>query len=345
MTQTPFTDGLPAKIFRLTNARGSTISLMDIGATWLSCQIQMPNELREVLLGVNTMHKHLEQQAYLGATVGRYANRIKQGKFVIDGESFQTSTNQTGNTLHGGLDGFDKRRWQLVEQGEDRVTFSLTSADNDQGFPGNLVAYVTYQLNDNNEVSIEYRATVDKICPVNLTNHAYFNLLGDGAQEGCLTHDLQINATQYLPTNAKGIPEEEPQSVLNSSFDFQKKKTVGKDFLGEEQQLNKAGYDHSFLLDEAYQDANKVALTLTAPDKSLQLEVCTSKPALHIYTGNFLKGTPSRGDECYENHAGIALETQYPPDSPNNEQWPQPSVYLQPGKPYHSLTRFCFSIL
>ena len=345
MNSQPFSDGLPEKIFTLTNKHGSSISIMDVGATWLSCQIQMQDELREVLLGVDSMAKHLSQEVYLGATVGRYANRIKEGKFEFNGQSFQTSINQTGNTLHGGIEGFDKRRWKVIQQENDKITFSLCSEDGDQGFPGNLIVSVSYHFNDQNEVAIEYNATVDKPCPVNLTNHAYFNLMGDEAQESCLTHFLKINADRYLPTDDKGIPQGDLESVHGSSFDFRKHKVINQDFLSEEQQQNKSGYDHSFLLNEEYPNEKKVALTLTAPDMSLQLQVCTNKPAIHVYTGNFLQGTPGRGKYVYENNAGIALETQYLPDSPNNLLWPQPTPFLQPGQTYQSITQYCFNVL
>lgn len=341
----PFSDGLPAKIFTLTNQQGSSISVMDIGATWLSCKIQMQDELREVLLGVDSMQKHLTQGVYLGATVGRYANRIKQGKFEINGQPFQISINQAGNALHGGLEGFDKRRWQVVQKAQNKITFSLISKDGDQGFPGNLSVMVSYHFNDQNEVAIEYSGITDKTCPVSLTNHAYFNLLGAEKGENCLTHLLQINADSYLPSDDKGIPLGALQSVQASSFDFRREKSIKQDFLSDAQQQTQSGYDHSFLLNDDYQDGKNVALTLTAPDHSLKLYVSTSKPAVHVYTGNFLEGTTGRELKKYDNNAGIALETQYLPDSPNNAQWPQPCCYLQPDQTYQSITCYRFNPL
>ena len=341
MQQTPFSDGLNANIFTLTNKQGSSISLMDVGATWLSCKIQMKTELREVLLGVNTMQKHIEQQAYLGATVGRYANRIKAGQFEIAGQGFQTSINQAGNSLHGGIEGFDKRRWTVKEQHVDKITFSLFSKDGDQGFPGNLTVQVSYTFDDNNEVSISYSAQTDKTTPVNLTNHAYFNLMGAESGIDCLSHQLQINAMQYLPSQKDGIPLGDFKSVINSSFDFLQGKNIKQDFLVDKQQLQQAGYDHSFLLNK---DLTKTALTLTAPDNSLQLLVSTNKPSVHIYSGNFLEGCPGRQALAYKNYAGIALETQFAPDSPNNPQWPQTSVCLQPHQNYQSTTRYQFNV-
>jgi len=345
MKKTYFSDNLPAKIFTLTNKQGSSITLMDIGATWLSCKIQMPNELREVLLGVDSMYKHLEQQVYLGATVGRYANRIKAGQFEIDGTVFQATTNQAPHMLHGGNEGFDKRRWQVAEQIDNKITFSLLSADGDQGFPGNLTVYVSYQFSDANEVSIEYRANTDKICPVNLTNHGYFNLMGADLGVDCLTHQLQINADQYLPSDSAGLPIDQIEPVQGSSFDFLETKTIKQDFLVDQQQQQQGGYDHAFLLRDNVQDAQTVALTLTAPDSSLALLMCTDKPSVHVYSGNFLDGCPSRGESSYQNHAGIALEAQFPPNSPNNMAWLATPVYLHPQQEYHALTRYHFKVL
>jgi aldose 1-epimerase len=348
MQQQPFTDRLPAKIFTLTNRQGSSISVMDVGATWLSCKIQLANELREVLLGVDSMSKHLEQTVYLGATVGRFANRIKDGRFNIEGQTFQTSTNQSGNLLHGGIEGFDKRRWEVCSLSTNKVTFSLFSEDGDQGFPGNLSVTVSYQLDEDNQVTVEYNAKTDKACPLNLTNHAYFNLLGSESGENCLSHVLQVNADYYLPSDELGIPLSELKPVAQTSFDFLNAKVIKKDFLSELQQQNKSGYDHSFLLVEqskmngGFPSNQPIAAILKAPDDSLQLNVLTDMPAIHIYTGNFLQGTPGRDKSIYSNYAGIALETQFLPDSPNHPGWPQPSVLLKPDNIFHSVTRYCF---
>lgn len=345
MKSQPFHDGLPAKVFTLTNKLGSSITVMDIGATWISCKIKMKDTLREVLLGVDSIEKNITQEAYLGATVGRYANRIKLGKFEIDGEIFQTITNQAGNSLHGGPEGFDKRRWKVLQQEQSKITFSLLSQDGDQGFPGNLTVNVSYHFNDENEVAIEYSATIDKCCPVNLTNHAYFNLMGDEAELDCLAHHLQINADYYLPNDHCGIPLGHLQAVEGNSFDFIKEKKIKDDFLSDLQQRDQLGYDHSFILNDGYQDGKKAALTLTAADRSLQLQVKTTKPALQVYTGNYLQGNPGRGSYIYDNHAGVALETQFLPNSPNNLQWPQPSPFLKPEQTYQSVTRYCFTVL
>ena len=341
----PFTDGLPAKVFTLTNRHGSSISVMDVGATWLSCKIKMHNELREVLLGVDSMQKHLEQKVYLGATIGRFANRINKGQFDINGQHFQVTTNQAGNMLHGGVDGFDKRRWQVEDQTHSKIVFSLLSKDGDQGFPGNLSVKVSYHFNDHNEVTIEYSASIDKACPVNLTNHAYFNLLGTEKDQDCLSHLLQVNADYYLPTDHQGIPLNDPQPVNDNSFDFRQEKPIKQDFLSEKQQLTQCGYDHAFLLNENSQNTVMPAVILTAPDHSLQLQVRTNKPAIQVYTGNFLQDTPGRDNIIYKDHSGVALETQFLPDSPNHRDWPQMSSLLLPEQIYQFKTQYYFNVL
>lgn len=341
MTSTPAFDGLPANIFVLKNRQGMQITLMDIGATWLSCEIPVANELRQVLLGVQSMKDHLQQTTYLGATVGRYANRIAAGTFSIGSEKYHLSLNQAGNTLHGGIDAFDKRRWKVEKSNEDTVIFSLTSKDGDQGFPGNLQVVATYHLSDSNELSIKYKANTDKACPVNLTNHAYFNLQGKG-EASCLQHQLRIMAQEYLPVNDVGIPFGHFNSVIGSCFDFRQLKEIGKDFLSCEEQKIAGGYDHSFILDKACESMNKAAVECVSPDALLSLEIMTTKPAVQLYTGNFLSGTPNRCGGQYENYCAFALETQFLPDAPNHTDWPQPDCILQPNHDYCHETCYRF---
>lgn len=338
MTQEVAFDGRPAKIFTLVNANGMSVSFMDIGATWLSCQVMVEGKAREVLLGVSSMAQHRQQSAYLGATVGRYANRIKSGKFSYQDQEYQLQPNQAGNCLHGGPDGFDKRRWN-VELSEPKVlVFSLLSEHGDQGFPGNLMVQVRYELSEDNEVTVRYSGTIDKACPVNLTNHAYFNLMGAEAGHDCLKHQLLINAAYYLPTDDKGIPQEELRSVTNTSFNFAISKTIGQDFMIDEDQKRASGYDHSFLLTDECRDGAVIAARAISPDGKLTLEVATTKPAIQLYTGNFLAGCPNRSGREYSNWAGFALETQFLPDSPNHPEWGQPSCILLPKQSYQHRT-------
>ncbi|MGX9417062.1 galactose-1-epimerase [Vibrio sp. WJH972] len=344
MTLTLASDGNMANIVELTNSQGSSIVVMDIGATWLSCSLALKSgERREVLLGIATMEQFLSQGAYLGASVGRYANRIKQGRFSIAEQAYQLSVNLGGNTLHGGEVGFDKQRWDIIEQADNTVTMTFTSPDGDQGFPGNLEAKVSYTLTEENRVEIEYSAQCDKACPVNLTNHAYFNLLGTDSDQLCLEHTLKLESKSFLPINDVGIPLGINESVEGNGFDFRQPKQIAKEFLLDEQQKSVNGYDHSFILPQT-NSLYSPAATLTSPDNEVTMTVFTDKPAIQLYTGNFLGGTPRREGGVYADHAGVALETQYLPDSPNHPEWPHSNSILEPGDEYCFTTVYQFDV-
>ncbi|MDG3087344.1 galactose-1-epimerase [Vibrio hannami] len=341
MTSEAAFDGRPAILVTLKNASGMSVTFMDIGATWLSCKVPVAGDEREVLLGVSTMADFNRQAAYMGVSVGRYANRIAKGQFDIGGNLYQVETNQAGNTLHGGPNGFDKRRWKIAEQGSDFVRYSLVSPDGDQGFPGEVTVSVTYQLTADNRVSICYEAETDTLTPVNLTNHAYFNLLGAESGHTCKEHIVELNALHYLPTNEVGIPLGELAPVFNTSFDFRKAKAISDDLLSDEQQENAKGYDHSFWLDPERDIADSTA-TVALPDGSLKMKVFTGKPAIQLYTGNWLGGTPNRVGGEYQDYSGVALETQFLPDSPNHPEWAQESSILEPGEKYSYTTDYQF---
>ena len=333
-------DGNPFQLFTLTNKNGMCIQLMDWGATWLSCKVPVNGELREVLLGCQ-VQDYPKQAAYLGVTVGRYANRIAGSRFTLNGKTFPLTANQGKHQLHGG-EGFDKRRWTVEETGkkcgQNVVRFSLFSADGDQGFPGNLNVAVTYRLTDDNAVEIEFEALSDQDGPLNLTNHAYFNLNNAETGLDVRGHSLQLNADYFLPVDNEGIPNAPLKLVEKTSFDFTEEKPIGLDFLQEEQQCTK-GYDHAFLLNENHQ---KTAAILTALDRSLRLEVSTSQRALQVYTGNYLSGTPTRTGGEYSDYSGIALETQALPDTPNHPEWQQYGGISKAGETYRHWTKFKF---
>jgi aldose 1-epimerase len=340
----PALDGESAKLFVLKNLQGMSVTLMDIGATWLSCEIPVGSEVRDVILGVNTMADHQRQSVYMGATIGRFANRIDLGRFDIEDKRYQVLTNQGTNVIHGGPEGFDQRRWRGVQQNEHVVCFTLESCDGDQGFPGNLQVKVTYQLSEENELSIDYKAVTDKSCPVNLTNHAYFNLMGNKSNQDCLTHYLMIQADEFLRNNELGIPVGTFDSVKKSSFDFRTLKEIGKDFLTERDQRIVAGYDHSFLIDKEAQNGVAVAARAISPDGKVMLELRTTKPAIHFYSGNYLAGTPNCSGGEYRNQSAFALETQFLPDSPNHPEWEQPCPILSPGEIYSYLTSYKLAV-
>ncbi|MGM3174794.1 galactose-1-epimerase [Dickeya lacustris] len=335
-------DGQPFQLTVLQNRHGMHVTLMDWGATWLSCQLPLSeDETREVLLGCQP-GQYPHQSAYLGASVGRYANRIAHATLQQGNSVIALHANQGTHQLHGGPQGFHARRWRIVEQQADQVIYQLSSPDGDQGFPGALTAHVHYQLTEQNALEIEYQAVVDKPCPVCLTNHAYFNL--DGSISDVRQHRLQLMADYYLPVGSDGIPLYGLRDVTASSFDFRQPKTLQQDFLADADQRAVGGYDHAFLLHRNGDAQTSPVASLWSADSRVQMQVYTSAPALQLYTGNFLAGTPSREGGCYENHAGVALESEFLPDSPNHPDWPQPDCWLTPGKHYRALTRYAFSV-
>lgn len=330
-------DGLPFNLFTLQNAQGMRAQFTDWGATWTSCCVPVNGELREVLLGCK-LEEYPIQQAYLGVSVGRYANRIANAQFTLNDKTVTLTANQGKHQLHGGVNGFDKHRWALEKCGENFVCFSLHSVDGDQGFPGNVDMTVTYTLTEENSVKIEYAGKSDQDTPLNLTNHAYFNLNDAQYGKDVREHLLQLNADYFLPVDSEGIPNAPLKAVDGTSFDFRREKSIGADFLKEEQQLTK-GYDHSFLLSG---EPQKTAAILTALDRSLRLEISTSQRALQVYTGNYLGGTPNRNGGEYADYAGVALETQALPDTPNHPEWQYYGGITKAMEAYCHWTKFKF---
>lgn len=341
MTTQPAWDGKPANVVTLKNRFGMSISLMDIGATWLSCIIPVNGYRRDVLLGSPDMLAHRQQKAYFGATIGRFANRIAKAKFTLDGKQYSLQANEGNNTLHSGKYNFSHCRWTVAEQFLQSVVFTLISPEGDQGFPGNITLRVSYTLTDNNEVNIEYYAISDKTTPLNLTNHAYFNLAGESTQRTALEHDLQICASHYLKTDANNIPTGELVPVTGTGFNFRQLKRIGLDFMRDNDQQLVHGYDHAFILDSEKINNNLPIATVIAPEGELKMDVFTTMPALQFYTGNFLadiKGKTQR----YCNYSGLALETQYFPDGPNHPEWGKNQGILTANTPWNSQTRYKF---
>ncbi|MBW7982541.1 galactose-1-epimerase [Enterobacillus tribolii] len=339
-------DGQPFQLTQLRNAAGTELTLMDWGATWVSCQVALGNGARrEVLLGCATAADYPQQGAYLGATVGRYANRIAHAHYLRDEKPVVLAPNQGEHQLHGGPQGFDKRRWQRVSHDGGQVTYRLFSADGDQGFPGNLDAEVCYRLTEDNRVEISYLASTDKDCPINLTNHAYFNLDGDGATANALAQTLQLFADRYLPVDSEGIPCADLTPVEGSGMDFRQAKPLNRDLLKDRCQQRVKGYDHAYLLHTTCRQCEHPAAVLTSADKKVTMDVFTDAPALQLYSGNFLAGTPDRKGGTYDNYAGVALESEFLPDSPNHPEWPQPNCVIKAGGKYRSRTTYAFQVV
>lgn len=334
-------DGQPFQLAELRNASGMSVTLMDWGATLLSIKVPMKDgSVREVALGCEHPEIWTQQDACLGATIGRYANRIAYSRFELDGKVIKLEPNQGEHQLHGGPEGFNKRRWAIEHQNANSVQYGLTSPDGDQGFPGTLHATARFTLHDDQRLTIDYRAEIDKPCPVNMTNHVYFNL--DGTQGDIRHHRLQVFADRYLPVSEDGIPTRGLVPVDKTSFNFRQPKEIIQDFMTDDDQRNVNGYDHAFLLN-AKGDGKAPAARVWSSDGSLEMTVYTTAPALQVYTGNSLEGTPSRDGGRYEAWQGLALESEFLPDSPHHPEWPQPDCVLRPRQQYRSVTEYAFS--
>jgi aldose 1-epimerase len=344
LTPNPWPDNL-LRMLELTGSDGLTLRLMNHGATWLSCQVPLPDgSRREVLLGGPSPQAQQLGRAYMGATVGRYANRIANATLQRDGDVIALTPNPgSRHQLHGGPGGLDTRVWEITSLQPDAVTFSLHSPAGEQGFPGNLRVQVSYRLSEPGCIEMETVAEVDAPCPLALTNHAYFNL--DATHADARTQRLRVAAAQVMPVDAELIPFGPPVDVAGSSFDFRRPQVIGSRWLADEQQRLAGGYDHAWLLDESCADAAEPAAVLQSGDGRLQLSVHTSLPALQVYTGQFLGTETGRDGRLYAPCAGVALEPGFLPDSPNHPEWPQPSCWLRPGQVSRHRTVYHFDAM
>ena len=336
-------DGAPVELFTLTNAQGIEVRAMTYGGIILSLRVpDRQGRLDDIVLGYDTAADYPRNNPpFFGALVGRYGNRIAKGRFTLDGVSYKLATNDGPNHLHGGLKGFDKVLWR-GEPRPDGVTFTYTSADGEEGYPGTLVARVTYTLTDRNELAIEYEATTDKPTVVNLTQHSYFNLAGQGVHD-VLEHRLQLDADRFTPVDATLIPTGELATVAGTPFDFRKATAIGERINADDAQLKKGrGYDHNFVLTTAG-DGLHHAARVVEPSTGRTLDVATTEPGLQFYSGNFLDGTlTGKQGRAYQKRYGFCLETQHFPDSPNEPRFP--STVVRPGETYRSKTVFTFGV-
>lgn len=335
-------DGQAIEAYLLTNSHGLKAKIMTYGATLISLEVpDRKGQMADIVLGHKELEGYLKRETnpYFGATVGRYANRIAKGKFILDGIEYYLATNDGPNHLHGGLKGFDRVVWKAETFEEERAVglrFSYLSPDGEEGYPGNLNCTVIYRLTEDNELRLDYEATTDKATPVNLTHHSYFNLAGEG-QGTILEHELMINADYYTPVNAELIPTGEISPVKGTPFDFTVPKPIGLEI-----DQVQGGYDHNFVLRES-ESSLKLAARLFEPVSGRLLEIYTTEPGLQFYSGNFLDGSiKGKSGRPYQKHAGLCLETQHFPDSPNRPHFP--STVLRQGEKYISTTVHRFSI-
>jgi aldose 1-epimerase len=340
-------DGEAVDLYTLTNAHGMTVKVITYGGIIQSVEVpDRDGQMTNVVLGFDNLDDYVERNdPYFGCITGRYANRIAAGQFTLDGQTYQLATNNDPNHLHGGDVGFDKRVWDATEvRGKDGVgvALSYTSPDGEEGYPGTLSTTVTYVLTDDNSIRIDYHATTDAPTIINLTNHSYFNLAGEGSGD-VMGHELQINADRYTPVDDTLIPTGELAPVAGTPFDFTKPHTIGERIRdSHEQVVIGQGYDHNFVLGEARTEELSMAARVREPDSGRVLEVLTQEPGIQFYSGNFLDGTlvgPS--GNVYRQTDGFALETQIFPDSPNQANFPSP--VLRPGEVYETTTVYAFS--
>jgi aldose 1-epimerase len=344
-----FGDGQTVEAITLTNKHGVTVRLIALGASVQSLTVPDRNgKPADVVLGYSHLADYLDKPQYFGSTVGRFANRIAKGRFVLDGKSYQLATNNGPNSLHGGLRGFDKVLWKVdqVSRGVSAgVTFSYVSPDGDEGYPGTLTVAATYQLNEDNEISIEYRATADKPTLVNITNHSYFNLAGEGSADGVMRHLLTIPAAQYTPVDSTLIPTGEFRPVAGTPFDFRHAKAIGRDIRGglDEQILYGKGYDHNWVISREAVQAPRLVARVEEPESGRILEVLSNQPGIQFYSGNFLDGTVvGKSGRTYRQGDAFVLEPQLFPDTPNRPAFG--SARLQPGLTYVNRIIYRFSV-
>jgi aldose 1-epimerase len=333
------------EIYTLRNSRGAEARVMTYGATLVSLKVpDRAGRFDDVLLGFDQLGTYEEDTHYIGQVIGRYANRIARGRFTLGGVEYKLATNNNGNHLHGGLRGFDKVVWKarpLNAKTGSAVEMTYVSKDGEENYPGTMTVKVIYTLTEANELRLEYSATTDKDTVVNLTNHAYFNLAGQGAGD-ILGHLLTINADRFTPTDAGAIPTGELRAVRGTPFDFKRATAIGARINQDEEQLKFGnGYDHNFVVN-GRAGVLRLAARASEPTTGRVMEVWTTQPGVQLYTGNYLEGTADgKGGKPYRNRYGLCLETQHFPDSPNHPEFP--STVLRRGARFSSTTVYKFS--
>jgi aldose 1-epimerase len=347
ITESPFgqlPDGREATLYTLTNANGMVAKISNLGG--VIAQLHVPDRdgvLADVCFGYDDVTPYTGESHYFGALIGRYGNRIANGSFTLDGEVHNLDLNDGANHLHGGTDGFHRRLWDaetFVTPKSAGLILSYLSADGEQGYPGNLETTAIYELRNDNELRIAFHAITDKATPVNLTNHAYFNLAGEG---DILGHELTIHADAYTPVAAGLIPAGAARAVEGTAFDFRTPHAIGARIAQDDEQLRLgSGYDHNFVLRKSQPRALEVAARVVDPASGRVLEVLSQEPGIQFYSGNFLNDSITGKGRIYGYRGGFCLEPQHYPDSPNRPDFP--STILRPGEEYTTVMAYRFSI-
>ncbi len=340
-------NGRPVMLFTLKNPNGLVAKISNYGGVVVS--IMAPDKdgnLADICLGFDTVAEYPEKTMYFGCIAGRYANRIAKGKFTLDGTEYTLATNNGDNHLHGGEKGFDQYIWKAEtaeNDGEPKLTLTHTSPDGDEGYPGALAMTVTYTLTKLNGLKIDYKATTDKPTVLNLTNHAYFNLAGEGSGT-ILDHVLELKADRFVATDDGGIPLDGLATVEGTPFDFRKATRIGERIEADDQQIkNGIGYDHNWVMKDSRDGKLAHVATLTEQKSGRILEVHTTEPGLQLYTGNYLDGRIGKGGKPYVHRGALCLEAQTFPDSPNQKDYPSP--VLRPGETYKQTTIYRFDVV
>lgn len=340
--------GQAIDLYTLTNSTGMQVAITNYGGTIVSILVpDKSGKMGDVALGFDNVSGYTQDPPppYFGATIGRYGNRIGKGTFQLDGKTYHLPINNGENSLHGGNKGFDKRVWtakELSTGANPSLEMTYLSKDGEEGYPGNLNVKVVFTLTDANEIKIDYTATTDKDTVLNLTNHTYFNLAGQG-NGTILKHSLMLNADRYTPVDAGLIPTGELRKVDGTPFDFRKATEIGARIEQSDEQLKLGqGYDHNWVLTRKG-SGMELAARLSEPTTGRVMEVTTTEPGIQFYSGNFLDGKlkPGKGGKLYPLRSGLCLETQHFPDSPNKPKFP--STELKPGQTYHTTTIYKFS--
>ena len=336
-------DGTQVDMITLRNPNGIEVDVISYGG--IITRLLTPDakgQLGDIVLGFDSLEDYVSSSPYFGALIGRYGNRIANGKFELDGVTYQLDTNDGANHLHGGVQGFDKKVWGMKPFTTDNsagIVLTLTSPDGDQGYPGKLEVEVTYELTADNQLDMRFKANTDKATVVNLTQHTYFNLAGEG---DILGHQMQINSDTLTPVGAGLIPTGELSSVEGTPFDFRQPKAIGKDIDVEDEQLALGlGYDHNYVIKAEPSDELVLAATVTEPSTGRVLEVWSEEPAVQFYSGNFLDGSLQGKGRTFGVRSGFCLEPQHNPDSPNQPQFP--STTLMPEDTYQTRIVYRFA--
>jgi aldose 1-epimerase len=342
-------DGRAVEAITLTNANRLEARIITYGASIQS--VLVPDRrgvLADVALGHASLDDYVEHPQYLGATVGRVANRIAKGRFTLDGRAYQVPVNNGPNSLHGGTTGFDKVVWTVVEVTKapvPGVTLRYVSPDGEMGYPGTLTVAATYRLDEANTLSVEYKATTDRATIVNLSNHAYWNLAGEGSADGAMGHLLTIPADHYSPTDATAIPTGELRPVGGTVFDFRKPSAVGARMrdASDEQIVFGRGYDHNWIIAREVSTSPRLLAQVEEPKSGRVMEIFSNQPGLQFYSGNFLDATTSgKAGKLYRMGDALVLEPQMFPDTPNHPAFG--SIRLEPGQTYRNRIEWRFSV-